>query len=162
MLPTLLLNASYEPLRVISWQRAVVLLFQGKVDLVEAYDSVIRAVSHTMEAPAVVRLRKYAAQDRRTRFSRAGVYRRDAHTCQYCGAQPGASELTLDHVNPRCRGGRTEWANIVTACKPCNSRKGGRLPVEARMVLARAPSVPAAGPDLDPTVEEHPIWSGYL
>ena len=162
MLPTLLLNASYEPLKVIPWQRAVVLLFQGKADLVEAYDAVIRAVSHTMEAPAVVRLRKYAAPDRRTRFSRAGVYRRDSHTCQYCGARPGAAELTLDHVLPRCRGGRTEWANIVTACKPCNSRKGGRLPGEARMPLATAPAVPAGGPDLGWAADPHPIWKGYL
>jgi 5-methylcytosine-specific restriction endonuclease McrA len=90
------------------------------------------------------------------------VYRRDEFTCQYCGAQPGASKLTFDHVVPRARGGRTEWTNIVTACTPCNARKAARTPAEARMALLRPPARPAYMPAVTERDAQHDTWMGYL
>jgi 5-methylcytosine-specific restriction endonuclease McrA len=148
MVSTLLLNATFEPMKVISWQRAIVLLVLGKAELVEAYDDVVRGKNHALQLPSVVRLRRYARQDRRVKFSRTNVYRRDGFACQYCGAQPGVALLTLDHVLPRAQGGRTEWTNIVTACHDCNRKKGGRTPRQAGMVLR----VPPVQPDWVPAV----------
>lgn len=162
MAATLLLNASFEPMKVISWQRAITLVFLGKVEVVEAYEHEVRGVNTTLPMPSVVRLRRYARQERRVKFSRANVYRRDNFECQYCGVQPGASELTLDHVNPRARGGRTEWTNIVTCCTTCNARKADRTPEQARMNLARPPVRPEYMPAVSPNEAAHASWRGYL
>ncbi len=163
MVSTLLLNASYEPMKVIPWQRAITLLVLEKADLVEAYDEMIRSVSAAFAMPSVVRMRRYTrGRKLGVKFSRANVYRRDAFTCQYCGVQPGASKLTFDHVVPRARGGRTEWTNIVTACVPCNGRKGARTPTEARMSLAHAPVRPAHMPAIEDRDVTHDVWRDYL
>jgi 5-methylcytosine-specific restriction endonuclease McrA len=110
----------------------------------------------------VVRLRRYARQERKVKFSRVNVYRRDAFACQYCGAQPGAAALTLDHVLPRARGGRTEWLNIVTACTRCNAAKADRTPEQAAMPLRRRPYKPSSMPMVSPQECDHPGWMGYL
>ncbi len=162
MASTLLLNASYEPMKVIPWQRAVTLVFLGKVDIVEAYENEIRSVTASLPMPSVVRLRRYARQDRRVKFSRTNVYRRDNFACQYCGAQPGAPALTLDHVVPRAHGGRTEWTNIVTACVECNARKADRTPDQAKMSLPRNPERPAFMPAVAPSEAAHESWREYL
>lgn len=162
MAATLLLNATYEPMKVISWQRAITLLFLDKAELVEAYDEVIRSINHAVQKPAVVRLRRYARQDRKVKFSRVNIYRRDDFSCQYCGAQPGAAALTLDHVLPRARGGKTEWTNIVTACVGCNAAKADRTPEQARMPLPRKPFKPSTMPMVSPHECHHPGWKDYL
>ena len=163
MVATLLLNSGFEPLRVISWQRAITLLVLGKVDVVEAYDTLVRSVNHALAMPSVVRLRRYTrGSGSRVKFSRANVYRRDGLTCQYCGARPGPDALTLDHVLPRARGGRTEWTNVVAACVACNARKADRTPEQAGMKLARAPSRPTFMPAVGPSEAAHPTWLGYL
>ena len=162
MATTLLLNATYEPMKVISWQRAITLLFLNKAEMVESYDEVIRSISHAVRKPAVVRLRRYARQDRSVKFSRENVYRRDDFSCQYCGARPGAAALTLDHVVPRARGGKTEWTNIVTACVRCNAVKADRTPEQARMPLPRRPFKPASMPMLATHECRHPGWRDYL
>lgn len=159
---TLLLNASYEPMKVISWQRAITLLFLGKVDMVEAYEEMVRGINHSLAMPSVVRLRRYAKQDRRVKFSRTNVYRRDSFKCQYCGVEPGASHLTLDHVVPRAQGGRTEWTNIVTCCVACNAVKADRTPTQAKMALATPPVRPASMPTVALSEVEHPGWREYL
>lgn len=162
MASTLLLNVTYEPMKVISWQRAITLLFLDKAELVEAYDEVIRSINHAVHKPSVVRLRRYARQERKVKFSRVNIYRRDAFACQYCGAQPGAAALTLDHVLPRARGGRTEWTNIVTACARCNAQKADRTPEQAAMPLRRRPFKPSAMPMVSPQECGHPGWLEYL
>ena len=159
---TLLLNASYEPMKVISWQRAITLLFLGKVDMIEAYEDMVRGINHTLAMPCVVRLRRYAKQDRRVKFSRSNVYRRDGFRCQYCGTEPGAAQLTLDHVVPRAQGGKTEWTNIVSCCVPCNATKADRTPEQARMSLAKAPVRPATMPTVALSEADHPVWREYL
>jgi 5-methylcytosine-specific restriction endonuclease McrA len=146
---TLLLNACGEPAEVITWERALVLVYLGKAELLEAYEATVRSVSATWPMPAVVRLRRYVRRPRAVvRFSRANVFRRDEFACQYCGARPGTSRLTFDHVVPRAKGGRTEWTNIVTACVRCNARKADRTPAEARMPLRRNPTPPTLAPSV--------------
>lgn len=139
----LLLNASFEPLNVIGWRRAVKLVVLEKAEIVEASQHEVHSVSTRMSVPSVVRLTSFVRFRRReAKFSRRNIYTRDDFRCQYCGHRPPAQELTCDHVVPRSRGGRTEWSNIVTCCVPCNRRKGGRTPAEAGLRLLRHPAQP--------------------
>ncbi|MCC6954518.1 MAG: HNH endonuclease [Deltaproteobacteria bacterium] len=140
---TLLLNASFEPIKVISWQRAVTLLFLGKVEVVENYDREIHSVSLALKMPAVVRLLRYVKLARRKPpLTRINLLARDGFSCQYCGRHLSNSDATMDHVLPRSQGGTTHWFNVVAACHPCNRRKGGRTPIQARMALRQDPFEP--------------------
>lgn len=140
---TLVLDQGYVPHRVVSWERAVSMLYVGKADVLEEYDEVIRSVSLAMRMPAVVRLRRGTRRFRNDiKFSRLNVMRRDGFRCLYCGRRLPMSQLTYDHVVPRSHGGATEWANIVTACRPCNERKGSRTPEQAGMPLLKRPVRP--------------------
>ena len=134
---TLLLNASYEPLKIVNWQKAITLLCQGKVEVIREYDDrEIHAVTFSIKLPSVIRLLRYIKIKRRfdyVPFSRANIYARDDHTCQYCGDSYVTSDLTFDHVIPVAQGGRKDWENIVTCCVTCNRKKGGRTPAEAGM-----------------------------
>jgi 5-methylcytosine-specific restriction endonuclease McrA len=149
---TLLLNATYEPLKVVHWQKAVTLWCQGKVEVISTYDHrEIRAPSFSFKLPSVIRLLRYIKIKRHldyVPFSRANIYARDEHTCQYCGDQFAKEDLTFDHVLPVAQGGRKDWENIVTCCIPCNRRKGGRTPEEAGMRLVRVPKRPDKAPAL--------------
>lgn len=139
----LLLNNGYEPLKVISWQRAVTMWFLGKVEIVEEYEHDIRSVSLVIKAPAVVRLLRYVKiSKRKPPLCKANILARDNFECQYCSVKLTTGESTLDHVIPRSRRGITTWNNIVTCCKSCNRRKGGRTPEEANMPLRKAPVQP--------------------
>ncbi len=131
MYPALVLNAdfrplSYFPLSVAPWQTAVVDVISGRVSVVAEYDALVRSPSVAVRLPSVIALRTYHPRSRRVAFTRFNVFLRDRFRCQYCGLALPASQLTFDHVVPRCRGGRTSWANVVTACMPCNTRKGNR------------------------------------
>lgn len=144
----LLLNMTFEPLGSISWQKAIVLYYKGRVEVVEEYDRDVRSVSFSFKMPAVVRLLRMAKIRKREHvpFTRSNVYARDHYTCQYCGEPGDHDELTFDHVVPVAHGGRRSWTNIVTACEPCNRQKGGRTPEEAGMALRRKPAVPSPSP----------------
>jgi len=162
----LLLNLSYEPLKVINWKKAITLLCLGKVEVIEEYGRDIRSVTLTIRLPSVVRLLRMVKRPRRpVRFSRQNIYARDRHRCQYCGRRLPLEDLTYDHVLPRSRGGKTEWENIVTCCVTCNRKKGGKTPEEAHMRLIRTPSRPTWVPALRVTigVKEIPTtWRDYL
>ncbi len=113
------------------------------------------AVSFSFKLPSVIRLLRYIKIKRRfdyVPFSRANIYARDDHRCQYCGESFPTSELTFDHVVPVAQGGRKDWENIVTCCVTCNRSKGGRTPAEARMHLRRMPKRPESAPALRITV----------
>jgi 5-methylcytosine-specific restriction endonuclease McrA len=160
----LVLNASYEPLQLISTRRAVVLLLQDKAEMVEAAQQRLRALSKSFLIPLVIRLTRYIRIPRRLRLpcSRRGVLARDRDTCQYCGEQPGRAQLTVDHVLPRSRGGPTTWDNVVTACRECNHRKGGRTPEEASMLLMTVPRQPQyVAFALLGELERHDVWRKY-
>jgi len=163
---TLLLNATFEPLMVISWKKAVVMVFLDKVEVVEEYERILRGVTFALRLPAVIRLTRYVR--RKTplvKFSRQNLYVRDSGRCQYCGVSFEQKELTYDHVIPRSKGGQTEWTNVVTCCTSCNLKKGGRTPEEAGMPLMRKPRVPIWIPllirslGLDETPDP---WKDYL
>jgi 5-methylcytosine-specific restriction endonuclease McrA len=140
---TLLLNATFEPLAIVSWRKAVTLLFLDKVEVVREYDREIRSVSTRMKLPAVIRLLCFVRNDRLTaRFSRKNVFLRDEYTCQYCGESFEPRQLTCDHIVPRSRGGRAEWTNMVTSCVRCNLSKGDRLPEEVDMYPRKKPARP--------------------
>lgn len=141
---TLVLNATFEPIKVVDWQRAMVLWAQGKVEVLVEHDRVVRAVSFSFRLPSVVRLLKMVRLRRRpvVQFTRANIYARDDYTCQYCAAQFEAEDLTFDHVVPVAHGGRRGWDNIVSACEPCNRKKAARTPEQAGMTLLRKPCRP--------------------
>jgi 5-methylcytosine-specific restriction endonuclease McrA len=149
MTMTLLLNATFEPIEIISWQRAMTLYVSGKVEVVSEHDVEARSVSFTFKLPSVVRLLRFVKLGRKAtavQFTRANIYARDDYTCQYCRTRYEPENLTFDHVVPAAAGGHRSWENIVTACVECNTRKGSRTPEEAEMVLARAPIRPRPGP----------------
>lgn len=165
---TLLLNATYEPLKVVDWRKAITLWCQGKVEVISVYDREVRSVSVTFRLPSVIRLLRYIKIKRRfgtVPFSRANIYARDDHRCQYCGDGFATAELTFDHVVPVAQGGRKDWANIVTCCITCNRRKGGRTPAQAGMRLIRVPSRPTRVPAIRITVglrDTPDSWRDYL
>lgn len=160
----LVLNATYEPLSVISVPRAIHLLLAKKAELVENSDKTIRSASLNLPVPVVIRLHYYVKipHNLPLPLSRRALLMRDDYTCQYCGIQPGKEHLTMDHILPRSRGGKTEWENMATACAPCNRKKGNRTPEEAHMKLRRPPIRPRfwsvalmAGPNNE-------VWKKYL
>ncbi len=160
----LVLNASYEPLQIISVRRAIVLLLQEKAELVEAAEQQLRACNFSLDMPLVIRLVRYIRIPHRLKLpcSRRGVIARDHETCQYCGIQPGRTNLTIDHVVPRSQGGLTVWENVVTACRDCNRKKGGRTPEEANMVLKTKPRQPQyVAFALLGELERHDVWRKY-
>ena len=163
---TLLLTPWMDPHRVIPWERAVVLVVLGKVDVLEQYDEAICSPSLELRTPAVVRLKKAGRATKQVvRFSRINVYTRDGFRCQYCGESRDVRDLNYDHVIPRVRGGQTVWENIVTSCYACNDRKGSRTPAEAGMTLLRKPFKPSSlpvAPVLRVTRSEMPeVWLPY-
>lgn len=166
MQQTLVLDMGYQPHRVVSWQRAVELLFMGKVEVLESYDDDIRSVSITIKMPAVVRLLRKVSRKRSIRFSRVNVATRDEYRCQYCGEHFPLKKLTYDHVVPRAQGGKTRWENIVCACYHCNERKADRTPGQAGMRLLKAPVKPSWLPvvtlqvDLRATIPDQ--WASWV
>jgi 5-methylcytosine-specific restriction endonuclease McrA len=139
----LVLNATYEPINVCSVRRAAVLLLKSKAELVEHASWALRSERMSMSRPLVIRLVSYVRIPRdahRRKITRRAVFARDRWECQYCGAR---SNLTVDHVVPRSRGGDSSWENIVASCAPCNRRKGDRLPRQVGMKLQRLPATPS-------------------
>src|SRR5207249_1137372 len=165
---TLLLNATYEPLRVVNWQKAHTLLWQGKVEVLEVYDREIHGVSISIKLPAVMRLLKMVKlreAHRSVKFSRINIFTRDGFRCQYCRRKFHTEDLTFDHVIPIAKGGNKTWENIVTACWGCNNRKSGRLPEEAGMHLMRKPLKPKWNPVVTITIgvrNTPESWRDYL
>lgn len=140
----LVLNASYEPLSLVSVRRAIVLLLREKAELLEATQQMLRSSNRTMAVPLVIRLVHYVRlPHRKVPATRSAVMLRDAFTCQYCGESPGRHLLTVDHVIPRSRGGAHDWENLVTACTRCNQKKGSLTPEEAGMQPIRKPFEPS-------------------
>lgn len=138
MSKVLVLNASYEPLNITTWRRAIVLLLKGKAEEIEHNGKLLR---ENMQLPTVIRLRSYVKMPyKEISLSRRNVLHRDDYTCQYCGIKK--HDLTIDHIVPRSRGGGDHWENVVAACLKCNVKKGGRTPREADMPLMTTPRRP--------------------
>ena len=170
---TLVLDSGYRPHRVVSWQRAAQLLHDGRAEVVELYEDVLRAIDkdvartlslgssmlswfelggsdrddlYVVKMPAVVRLHGVLGRKKVVKFSRINVLTRDDFKCCYCGAKKLVRELNYDHVLPRSMGGKTTWENIVSSCYECNAKKGNRTPEQAGMKLLRPPVKPKSLP----------------
>ena len=149
----LVLNQSYEPLNVCNLPRAFRLVFGQKAEVLEYDHQVIRTPRQEYRAPSVIRLQHQIRRPRpRVKLTRREVFARDGYACQYCGRQ--SNDLTLDHVVPRHRGGTHTWDNLVTACKACNHRKGGKFLDEAKLRLAHRP--------VEPRCDVYSLFTPYL
>jgi 5-methylcytosine-specific restriction endonuclease McrA len=162
----LLLNATFEPLKVIDWKRAIRLLTLGKVEVLEEYDREIRSVTFALKLPSVLRLLRFVRyRKKEVKFSRLNIYARDGFRCQYCGKKFESRDLSFDHVIPKRFGGKTEWTNIVTACCRCNRRKGGRVLKDAGLKLLKKPAKPSWVPFMMVTIGLSSVphaWRDYL
>lgn len=167
--PALVLNAdyrplSYYPLSLWCWQDAVRAVFLDRVNIVSEYEREVTSPSFSMRLPSVVSLKSYVKPSRIPAFTRFNVFLRDRFTCQYCGAK---EDLTFDHVIPRSKGGMTTWENVVTACSPCNLRKGDKLPDQVEMLPFQRPFAPDvqdlhSNGRLFPPNYLHESWIDYL
>jgi 5-methylcytosine-specific restriction endonuclease McrA len=142
MAKVLILNQDYSALTICSIQKAFILVYLNKAEIVsESKKGVLRSISRVFPRPSVIRLNRYVNLPYKgIVLSRHNIFKRDEHKCQYCGA---FTDLTLDHVQPRSRSGKSSWTNLVTACKSCNSKKGDRTPEEAGMPLKYPPFKPS-------------------
>jgi 5-methylcytosine-specific restriction endonuclease McrA len=162
----LVLNQNFEPLNVCTLKRAIRLMIRNKVEIVEAIDGrSISSINATFPYPSVIRLKYYVGRPKfNIALTKKTVLMRDNHTCQYCGRKEG--EMTIDHVIPRDRGGKTVWENVVCACKSCNIKKGNRLPEEAGMKLLSRPRKPRLLPFLGMSKTQIALqrkeWRKYL
>jgi 5-methylcytosine-specific restriction endonuclease McrA len=159
----LVLNQGYEPLNLCRVRRAIVLVYRGKAEVVENSRGELHSVSQVFQIPSVIRVAHMIRppHDRR-KLTKLEVFNRDRYACQYCGRE--TKELTLDHVIPRRRDGEHTWENVVSACIPCNRRKGGRTPEEAGMKLIRRPRAPRSNGFYIPYgyLHHHGEWQKYL
>jgi 5-methylcytosine-specific restriction endonuclease McrA len=187
----LVLNRFYMAVHVVSVRRAFTLLFRELAEVVhveqgqyanynfeswreiselkakfkEPHEDWVKAVNFEIQVPRVIRLLFYDRLPKQAvRFNRRNIFARDANRCQYCGKRFPTSELSLDHVLPRSRGGETSWENIVCSCVKCNVRKGGRTPHEAHMQLIRQPICPKRSPMLSLKLgnPKYESWKSFL
>ncbi len=139
--PVLVLTQSNEPVNICRARRAIMLVLNGKAEMIEDGKGYIHSASDAIPIPSVIRLGYYVNRPpARRRFTRLGVFHRDNFTCQYCGKK--TTQLTIDHVVPRHMNGRHCWENVVSACIPCNHKKAGQLPKQAGMKLINEPAPP--------------------
>ena len=165
----LLLNASYEALGIVHMARAVRLVWKGSAEMVELDGGrVLRSQHFEFPAPSVIRLIEYIdvrGRQGRSSTKRSRILARDRYRCQYCGRKGGAFDLTIDHIVPRSRGGRTAAENLCAACLACNQRKGNRTPEEARMPLLANPAALTYGverAEMRHAADSRPEWRKYL
>ena len=153
---------------MISWQKAMLLWFQEKVDVLEFHQYEVHSEKKSFRLPSVMKLKNYVKPwiQGPVKLSRENIYLRDKHTCQYCHKVFKASELTLDHVVPSSRGGENSWTNLVAACQKCNHKKGNRTPKEAKMPLLKPPQKPSWRPSIQLSLNIENIaveaWRNYV
>jgi len=180
--PTLVLNESWIAIHTVPVKHALRLLFTGAAKAIqpETYEAhefeswadlavhhdepCVRTVALRIKVPEVIVLTRYnGLPDPSAVFTRRNLFRRDHNTCQYCGARPGTAELSIDHVLPRSRGGRSSWENCVLSCMECNRRKANRLPDEAGLKLQRRPVKPRWSPLIEiPVARVRQSWERFV
>jgi 5-methylcytosine-specific restriction endonuclease McrA len=178
---TLVLNRHWQPVHVTTVVRSLVMLWNDSARVVEPEeyriytwpewaeleaspdDPCIRTARGRLRAPEVINLTRYDRMPATAvAFSRRNVAKRDHHTCQYCGAQPGWDQITIDHVLPRSRGGASSWTNCVAACVACNAEKADRTPEQAGMRLRKTPVRPLWKPLFAAREARVESWSRFL
>ncbi len=162
---TLLLDCNYFPVKIINWQKAMILLLTNRAEVVDEYsDKLIRTVSTSYRLPKVLRLFQRHQLSLNVKFTRINVFFRDQFQCQYCSIKLSATELTFDHIVPVSHSGGTHWENVVTCCKPCNFQKGSKSLKASGMKLLKSPKKPRWSPELCLRLsDDDPIewWSFY-
>ena len=187
----LVLNRFYMAIRVINVRRGLTLLYRGCAEVITIEESqyanydfdawcevsqllamekqpgedYLQAVNFEIQVPRIVRLSRYDKLPKTTvRFNRKNLFARDDHQCQYCGQTRPMSQLSLDHVVPRSLGGKTTWENIVCSCLKCNSRKGGRTPNQAGMLLLSKPVKPRSNPAMSIPLDDprYASWKTFV
>lgn len=181
----LVLNKHWVAVHICTVRRALTLLFQELAQVVtedlQTYDfeswrelsafanshgPLIHTPTFVIAPPRVIVLSRYQkCPPRHVKFNRRNIFIRDQYTCQYCGATPADDDLTIDHIIPRSRGGRTTWENVVLACTPCNMKKGSRLPAECGMhplKAARRPSWLATLQNIHLDAENRSLWQKFV
>ncbi len=181
-MPTLVLNKTWTPVNVTTVRRAICMSFMELARIVDvssyelfSFDAwvergptngnIINTVESAFDIPEVVVVKRYnKVPTGGVVFSRRNLYRRDNYMCQYCTSKPGTEELTIDHVLPKCRGGRTTWENCVLACVTCNTKKGNKLPSEAGMTIRTDPRKPSWSPQYAITRRKNrpSSWDAFL
>ena len=179
--PILVLNRNWQPVNVTTVARALIMLWNAKARIVDPQDyqlydwqdwsqlipdlnePCIQAVRYRIRVPEVMTVPSYGRlPSGSVAFSRRNVFKRDHFTCQYCQRQPGAEELTIDHVIPRAQGGETTWQNCVLACVTCNAKKAARTPAEANMRLRKEPAQPSWKPLYAERGHRVESWSKFI
>lgn len=184
--PVLVLNRTFQPVRITNARQAFVMLYMGRAQALDAsfeafdfhqwakrppsnvddpVDETIGTTAGLIRVPRLVVLTSHVRTMRpKARLSRRGVFLRDAYTCQYCGQAPAVRDLNLDHVMPKSRGGGATWENLVTSCRPCNLRKGHSTPEECGMPLRRKPTRPRwnAVVELELSPRHYLEWEPFL
>lgn len=145
----LLLNADWSPLRFVTEVRALCLLLKGRAEVItvsnspSVWDQAYSTVTTSFQVPATIRLNsRVSVKSGPPRFRKKVLFNRDDWSCQYCSKKLGRGSVTIDHIVPKCKGGKTTWKNCVVCCKMCNKNKGPQSPQEAGMQLIKTPSEP--------------------
>jgi 5-methylcytosine-specific restriction endonuclease McrA len=162
----LLLNSAYEGISFVPMKKALKLIFNDKVEIISEWDEEITWTNGKMNLPAVLRLKRYVRWiPKKIRFSKINVFRRDKCMCCYCGVHFKVDELTLDHIQPRSKGGQNHFLNVVSSCRKCNFKKGNKTLAEAGMVLLKNPTIPTDSMIhiyYDYTNPKHHSWLDFL
>jgi 5-methylcytosine-specific restriction endonuclease McrA len=157
----LVLNQSYQPISVTTVKKAVNPTWRNKVDTIEISEQTLRSPNAEFPLPLVIRLKSGVKYNpfRRVELNRRNLFKRDKNCCVYCGSK---ENLTVDHVIPRSRGGKTTWDNVVTACHPCNNKKDNKMPEDVGLKLKIQPKQPNHLIFLTEETKLHEKWKPYL
>lgn len=159
------IDMSFHPIEIIPWEKAFYLICKDKAEVIEWHETrMVKSISRDYKMPSVIKVNMVLDRDKSAKFCRQNVFARDDYTCQYCGCFGSEIELTFDHLTPRAKGGVTSWTNIVTACGPCNRRKGHKTLAEARMSLISIPWTPKWSPrgSLKLNKDDPKNWANYI
>lgn len=164
---TLVLDINYQPIKIIKWKKAISYIVAERAQVIDHYeDFIVRGINIAIKVPKILRVfgRKKLSIENKISLTNKNIFKRDNYFCTYCNKQFNTSELTLDHIIPKCQGGENTWENLITACSSCNTKKGGRTPEEANMKLHYKPYKPNWTPKDRLSVKNHEIktWSNWI
>lgn len=161
----LLLDSTYFPIKIISWKKALILHLNQRAEVLDVHkEKTIRGVKRTFKVPKTLKLFKRHKQTYFIKFNRENLFKRDNYQCQYCLTILPSKKLTLDHVYPKSKGGKTSWKNIVACCRPCNEKKGDKLLSQIDMKLNTHPRAPSWSPNIALSIndpEDIAMWKWW-
>lgn len=136
---TLLVDDTFRPIKMVTWQRAIYYIISNRGLIIDEYEDFhVRSIKLVIRVPKILQVRgknPINEGNREVSLSNHNIYIRDNHTCAYCNHKFHKKNLSIDHITPKCQGGKNSWDNLITACTSCNNKKGGKTPEEANMPL---------------------------